>query len=179
MLGKIGDAIIFILNIIMCWTQCMTWLYTVKEVIFDNELFGSFATQKVMKEMITKHARRIFFCMQKLQKYQQGFLPCWTSIQNCAAELHQLGQDLITSEKVSSDLGEMYQFHHENLTRHILRTLQLDEIAQRESIELCITLDGPELTKFLCHLSFGVKITDLHAIEPRDGMTFVYTEEGV
>ena len=130
MLGKIGDAIIFILNIIMCWTQCMTWLYTVKEVIFDNELFGSFATQKVMKEMITKHARRIFFCMQKLQKYQQGFLPCWTSIQNCAAELHQLGQDLITFEKVSSDLGEMYQFHHEKLTRHILSTFQLDEITR-------------------------------------------------
>ncbi len=55
----------------------------------------------------------------------------------------------------------------------------MDEIAQQESIELPITLDGAELTKDFCHLSFGVKITDPHAIEPRDGTPLVYMKEGV
>jgi len=183
----------------------MTRLYAVKEVIFDNELFGSFAMQQVMKEMATKYARKNIFLpwkvlrsidleingginytgvealrqIEELQKYQQGFLPCRTSIQKCAAEYHQLGQNLIQFEKVNSDLGEIYQFHYEKLIRHILKTFRLDEIAQQESIELSITLDGAELTKDLCHLSFGVKITDPRAMEPRVGTPLVYTEEGV
>jgi hypothetical protein len=74
---------------------------------------------------------------------------------------------------VNSDLGEMYQFHNEKWIRHILKTFRLDEIAQQESIELSITLDGAELTNDLCHLSFGVKITDPRAIEPQDGRPLV------
>ncbi len=147
-LKKIGDAVIYIVNIIMSRTQCMTRLFAVKEVIFDNELFGSFAMQKAMKEMATKYARKNIFLpwkvlrsidleingginytgvealrqVEELQKYQQGFLPCRTSIPNCAAELHQLGKNLIPFERVNSDLGEMYQFHYEKLIRQILKT---------------------------------------------------------
>jgi hypothetical protein len=65
-LKKKGDAIIYIVNIIMSRTQCMTRLYAVKEVIFDNELFGSFAMQKVMKEMATKYARKNIFLPWKV-----------------------------------------------------------------------------------------------------------------
>jgi hypothetical protein len=41
----------------------------------------------------------------------------------------------------------------------LLKICSLHEITQKGSVELCITFDGPELTKDLCHLSFGVKIT--------------------
>jgi hypothetical protein len=44
----------------------MTRLYAVKEVIFDNELFGSFAMQQVMKEMATKYARKNIFLPWKV-----------------------------------------------------------------------------------------------------------------
>jgi hypothetical protein len=82
-------------------------------------------------------------------------------------------------EKVDCQLGEMYQFHYELFIRHLLKTFKLNDLAQRESIELCITLDGAELTKDLCHLSFGVKITDPRAIDPRDGTPLAYSQEGI
>jgi hypothetical protein len=41
-----------------------------------------------------------------------------------------------------------------------------DEIAQRESVELSITLDGAELCNGISHLTAGIKITDGRAIDP-------------
>jgi hypothetical protein len=66
----------------------------------------------------------------------------------------------------------MYQFDYEKMIRYILKTFSLQGIAERESVELCITLDGAELTKDLCHLTFGIKVTDPNAINPRDGSPF-------
>ncbi len=55
----------------------------------------------------------------------------------------------------------------------------MDQIAQTEGVELCITLDGAELTKDLCHLTFRVKVTDLQAIDPQDGSPLSYNELGI
>jgi hypothetical protein len=60
----------------------------------------------------------------------------------------------------------------------LLKICSLHKITQKRSVELCITLDGPELTKDLCHLSFGVKITDPRAINPRDGTPLACQEDG-
>jgi hypothetical protein len=65
------------------------------------------------------------------------------------------------------------------MVRYLLKTFRLHEIAQRESVEMCITLDAAELTKDLCHISFGMKVTDRRAIDPRDGTPLAYTEDGV
>jgi hypothetical protein len=40
-------------------------LYALKQDIFDNELYGQFATQKVMKEMAAKYARKDIFLLGK------------------------------------------------------------------------------------------------------------------
>jgi len=80
---------------------------------------------------------------------------------------------------VPSKLGEMYQFNYEMMLRHLLKTFKLYDIAQQESVEICRTLDGAELTKDLCHLSFGVKITDPPTVDPRDGTPLVYSHEGI
>jgi hypothetical protein len=45
-------------------------------------------------------------------------------------------------------------------------------------VHICITLDGTELTKDLRHLTFGVKVTDSRAIDPRDRSPLSYNEEG-
>ncbi len=117
--------------------------------------------------------------VEELEEYQKGFLPARSSVQQCAANLHLLGQSLIPFEKVECQLGEMYQFDYEKMIRYILKTFSLQGIAERESVELCITLDGAELMKDLCHRTFGIKVTDPSAIDPRDGSPLAYSEDGV
>ncbi len=45
----------------------------------------------------------------------------------------------------------------------------MDDIAQRDSVEVSITPDGAELCDGLCHLTAGIKVTDPRAVDPRDG----------
>jgi hypothetical protein len=89
--------------------------------------------------------------LEGLHTYEQGCLPSRSSVQRCAAFLHEVGQHHIPFQKVESQLGEMYAFNYEKMVRYILKAFSLDQIAQTESVELCITLDGAELTKDLCH----------------------------
>jgi hypothetical protein len=100
-------------------------------------------------------------------------------VQHCAALLHEVGQLLIPFHKTENELGEWYAFNYEKMVRFILKAFSLDSIAETESVELCITLDGAELTKDLCHLTFGVKVTDHRAIDPRDGSPLSYNEPGI
>jgi hypothetical protein len=65
-------------------------------------------------------------------------------------------------------LGEMFQYDYELYIRFLLKCFKLHDVAQRESVEFCITLDDAELCKGLSHLMAGVKITDPRAIDPRD-----------
>ncbi len=90
--------------------------------------------------------------VEELEDYQRGLLPGWTAVPNCAADLHALDQQVIPVNKVECNLGEMYQYNYEKVVRYLLKTFLLYDIAQQESIEMCITLDGAELTKDLCHL---------------------------
>lgn len=63
----------------------------------------------------------------------------------------------------------MFAFDYDMTLRLILTTFGLYEIAQRSSIEICITLDGAELCDYLSHLTAGIKIIDKRAIDPRSG----------
>ncbi len=65
-------------------------------------------------------------------------------------------------------MGEMFQYDYELYIRFLLKCFKLHDVAQRESVEFCITLDDAELCKGLSHLMAGVKITDPRAIDPRD-----------
>ncbi len=132
----IGAAILFLFNIIMYHTQPLTRLHALVEAVFEMEIFGSFQTEKVLKEVSTKYARNTVFLPWKVLKsmdlaingginftgvealrkiegladHQRGFLPSRSSIQKCAAQLHDLGQDLIPFGRVASQLGEMVNF---------------------------------------------------------------------
>jgi hypothetical protein len=197
-------VLLHIMNIIMRKTQQVTRLRTLTQILFQRELFGSVATERVLREETKRYCRKILFVpwkvlqsldlaingginyngleslrkLEGLHAYEQGCLPSRSSVQRCAAMLHELGQHYIPFQKVESQLGEMYAFNYEKMVRYILKAFSLDQIAQTESVELCITLDGAELTKDLCHLTFGVKVTDRRAIDPRDGSPLSYSEPG-
>jgi len=63
----------------------------------------------------------------------------------------------------------MYQYDFKKFIRFTLIVFQLVDLAQRESVEMCITLDGAELCDGISHLTAGIKVTDPRAIDPRDG----------
>jgi hypothetical protein len=92
---------------------------------------------------------------------------------------NELGQQLISFHPVECEFGEMYALNYEKMVRYILKAFSLDKIAETESVELCITLDGAELTKDLSHLTFGIIVTDCCAIDPRDGSPCSYNEDGI
>jgi hypothetical protein len=70
MLRMLGDAILFILNVVMFRTQPITRLRSLCEIIFDNELLGTFATETVLHEVSLKYARKkIFFSLASSAKH--------------------------------------------------------------------------------------------------------------
>jgi hypothetical protein len=54
----------------------------------------------------------------------------------------------------------MYQYNFEKFLCFILQVFQLEEISQRESVEMCIMLDVAELCDGISHLAAGIKVTD-------------------
>jgi hypothetical protein len=83
--------------------------------------------------------------------------------------MYDAGQMVCLITHIDSELGEMFSFDYERILCLILKTFGLYEIAQRESIEICITLDRAELCNYLNHLTAGVKIVYKRAVDPRLG----------
>jgi hypothetical protein len=196
--AAIGVTIVSFLAVIMRKTQQITRLRAVCESLFDKAIFGVTATKLVLREVHRKfiypEQKQIFApwkilraidvsavgglnyngvetlrSVEDLAEYQRGLLPSRSQIQRAAYELHNVAQDTIPFAKVASNRGEVYQYDYERFIRFVLQTFGLYEIAQTDSVELCITLDGAELCDGICHLTAGVKITDRRAIDPRDG----------
>ena len=206
LLTALGSAIVAILSVVMRKTQPITRLRTICEVLFDRAIYGAAVTAKVLEEMYQKYFfkehREIFAPWKVLRaidvsavgglnysgletlrsceglgKYQRGILPSRSSVQRASYDLHQLSQGIIPFHKVHSPLGEMYQYDYERFLRFVLKTFKLDEIAQRESVEVSMTLDGAELCDGISHLTAGVKVTDSRAIDPRDGTPMCFTDD--
>lgn len=107
--------------------------------------------------------------MEGLGKWEQGLLPASSTIQEKAQRMYQRGQVVCPICPTPSPLGEMFTFEYEPTLHLILKTFQLYEVAQRESVEICVTLDGVEMCDYLNHLTAGVKIVDKRAADPRSG----------
>jgi hypothetical protein len=76
---------------------------------------------------------------------------------------------VIPFSKTPCNLGEMYQYDMEKSLCFILKAFQLEKVAHRESVEMCIMLDGAELCDGISHITAGIKVTDPQAVDPRDG----------
>jgi hypothetical protein len=68
-LAMIGAPIITILNIIMRKTQQLTRLRALFDAVFTKELFGSVATERVMKDATRQYARKHIFSLGKCFKH--------------------------------------------------------------------------------------------------------------
>jgi hypothetical protein len=115
--------------------------------------------------------------VEGLGRYERGVIPSRATIRCCSYKLHSLGRETIPFQKKESELGECFQYDYEKLVCFILKSFSLYEIAQTESVELCITCDGAELSDGLSHLTAGIKITDCRAIDPQTG--FQLSSEGM
>jgi len=119
-------VLLHIMNIIMRKTQQVTRLRTLTQILFQRELFGSVATERVLREETKRYCRKILFVpwkvlqsldlaingginyngleslrkLEGLHAYEQGCLPSRSSVQRCAALLHELGQHYIPFQKV-------------------------------------------------------------------------------
>ncbi len=107
--------------------------------------------------------------VEELEAYQRGVLPSCSSIQKAFSELHELGQIHIPFHRRQCDLGEVFQFESIPFLCFILKTFFLHDVAQHDSVELCITLDGAELCNALSNFTVGIKVTDRRAVDLRDG----------
>lgn len=197
-IAAIGMVLVSALSVIMKNTQPLTRLRTVCDCIFGTALFGIEATRVALSEVYKKYiydnqhstfsSWRVLRAIdlspvgglnyngietlrkvEGLNKHQRGVLPSRSSIQKASYELYSIGQETIPFEKKDSPLGEVYQYEFEKFIRFMLKTFGLHDIAQTDSVELCITLDGAELCDGLCHLTAGIKLTDGSAVDPRDG----------
>jgi hypothetical protein len=195
----VGAAIVALLSVLMTRTHPITRLRTICEAVFDNAIFGIDVTKVALSELYKKYffaEQRERFAQWKVLKaidlssvgglnyngiealrtvegldlYQRGVLPSRSQIQRASYELHDIGQTMIPFCKKESQYGEMFQYDYEKFIRFILKTFQLSEVAQRETIELCITLDGAELCDGISHLTAGIKITDARAVDPKNGI---------
>jgi hypothetical protein len=124
----VGGAIVGLLSVIMKKTQAVTRLRTVCEALFRSSIFGVEATKVVLAELYKKYVfcehQSLFAAwkvlraidtlavgglnhngietlqtVEKLKKYERGVLPSRSSVQRCAYELNEVGQQLIPFEK--------------------------------------------------------------------------------
>jgi len=149
---------------------------------FFNEQHSIFSPWKVLRAIdlssvggLNYNGLETLRNVKELERYQRGVLPSRSSVQRASYELHRIGQNIIPFEKKECGIGEMYQCNYEYFLHFILRTFQLEEIAELESEELSITLDGAELCDGISHLTAGIKVTDARAIDPRDGSPLCMT----
>jgi hypothetical protein len=190
--AMIGAAILSLMGVIMSRTRPITRVKALSKVLFKNFIFGvknqrwccikkyvrskGFVPWKIHKAMdlapkgsLNYHGIGTMKQVEVLDKYQQGLLPSSSCVKDQAKKMYAKGQDVCPIVRVDSKLGEMYKFEYEQTLRLILKTFGLYEIAQRDSIEICHTMDGAELCDYMNHLTAGVKIIDKRAIDPCSG----------
>ena len=78
--------------------------------------------------------------------------------------MKKLGLDFL----VKKELGhERLKFNYNQLLKFILKMYRLDKIAVNSAIETCATIDGANFTSHVSHVTCGLKIVDIRAIDPK------------
>jgi hypothetical protein len=208
LVGVVGSVLVSLMSVLMRKTKPVSRLRVICDALLQNCVFGVEATKTMLSDLYKRfyfqEQRNVFAAwkvlrsidlssvgglnyngletlrnVEELERYQRGILPSRSSVQKASYELHDIGQQVIPFEKKQCNIGEMYQYDYERFLRFILKIFQLEAIAERESVELSITMDGAELCDGISHLTAGIKVTDGRAIDPRDGSPLCMTMDEV
>jgi len=196
LLPSVSRAIQTVVGSIMKYTQASTRIKVLLDAIFKVKIFGEPCTSTALHDLAKDYSRKNVFkpwkilkamdlspsgafnyqgleafrAIEGLERYERGFLPSSAGVQRCAYELHDVAKELIPFSNQTINGAEVFQFDYEKKLRFLLKTYKLYEIAQHDSVELCVTMDGAVLTNAVGHLTAGIKITDSRAIDPRTGL---------
>ena len=112
-----------------------------------------------------------------------GLFPSSTAVANTGYELEAEADKLdLTFTSAPTDFGQLYQFDLESVVRFVVEKYDLGKDAQSGSetskVMLAVTLDGAVLTKYLSHVTLGIKLIDPRSIDPRTGKPCFLDGEG-
>jgi hypothetical protein len=192
LVAAVGSVVVSLMSVAL-FQNCVFGVEATKAMLSDlykkfyfQEQRNVFAPWKVLRAIdlssvggLNYNGLETLRNVEELERYQCGILPSRSTVQKVLYELHDIGQRVIPFERKQCSIGEMYQYDYERFLQFILKIFQLEEIAQRESVELSITLDGAELCDGIYHLTAGIKVTDARAIDPRDGSPLSMTMDEV
>jgi len=102
----------------------------------------------------------------------EGLFPSPTTVNRSRALLDEYGKEAVGYHRRETKYGEVYYINFEKAFRLLLKACKLDELAEKESVKVALTVDGADLFKGRTHVSTGIKITDERGVHPITGKPF-------
>jgi hypothetical protein len=102
-------------------------------------------------------------------KYGGGWLTTKYYLQQANTKVHSAAQLVIPFQEVPATDLDGFTFDFSKMLVFLLEMFQLDHIARDPSqppVQLACTLDGADISKFVSHVTAGIKILDPRAIDP-------------
>jgi hypothetical protein len=110
--------------------------------------------------------------VQDLGRREQGVIPSPSTVRRDMSKLEcymRSEYGLFGISGLDSAKNEVMTTPPEPLLRYLIKSYGLQDIAQVESIDMCITYDGAQLTKKVGHVTCGFKMCDSRSINPSTG----------
>jgi hypothetical protein len=102
----------------------------------------------------------------------EGLFPSPTTVNRSRALLDEYGKEAVGYYHRETKYGEVYYINFEKAFRLLLKACKLDELGEKESVKVALTVDGADLFKGRTHVSTGIKITDERGVHPITGKPF-------
>lgn len=94
-------------------------------------------------------------------------IPCSSDIQRCAITVEAYAKSKCPYEHgYLASGGKFVRFCPKQVVKHALESFRLTDAAKQRNVSIAQSFDGANLTKKLCHTTYGIKVTDRQAISP-------------
>jgi hypothetical protein len=90
-------------------------------------------------------------------------------LQQAQTKVHAAAQRVIPFQEIPTTDLDSFSFNYSKILMFLLEMFQLDHIVRVPSqppVQLACTLDGADISKFVSHVTAGIKILDPVAIDP-------------
>jgi hypothetical protein len=102
-------------------------------------------------------------------KYGGGWLTTKYYLQTANSKVHAAAQGVIPFQEIPTMDLDGFAFDYSKILIFLLEMFQLDDIVRdptQAPVQLACTLDGADISKFVSHVTAGIKILDPRAIDP-------------